>query len=69
VVGGQGREGAAAEHVYSSVVDHLHLLPRYSGTPREYWWPRLDEWPDAPMGGTLEVTRLVDEIRARLDVK
>jgi diadenosine tetraphosphate (Ap4A) HIT family hydrolase len=63
-----------AEHVYSSVVGHLvdhlhvHLVPRYSGTPREFWWPRLDEWPDAPLGGLPEVTRLVDDIRALLDV-
>jgi histidine triad (HIT) family protein len=69
-----GAKALQAEHVYSSVVGHqvdhlhLHLVPRYPGTPREYWWPRLDEWPDAPMGGTAEVTRLVDEIRARLDV-
>jgi histidine triad (HIT) family protein len=64
-----------AEHVYSSVVGHqvdhlhLHLVPRYPGTPREYWWPKLDEWPDAPLGGMAEVTRMVDEIRARLDVE
>lgn len=63
-----------AEHVYSSVVGHqidhlhLHVVPRYPGTPREYWWPRLDEWPDAPLGGLPEVTRVVDEIRTRLDV-
>lgn len=63
-----------AEHVYSSVVGHqvdhlhVHLVPRYPGTPREFWWPKLDEWPDAPLGGMPEVTRMVDEIRARLDV-
>ena len=62
-----------AEHVYSQVVGHridhlhLHLVPRYPGTPSEYWWPRLGEWPDAPMGGNAEVTQLVDEIRARLE--
>jgi diadenosine tetraphosphate (Ap4A) HIT family hydrolase len=63
-----------AEHVYSSVVGHrvdhlhLHLVPRYPGTPRDYWWPRLDEWPDAPRGGNAEVTQVVAQIRARLDV-
>ena len=62
-----------AEHVYSSVVGHridhlhLHLVPRYAGTPREFWWPNLDDWPDAPMGGNADVTRLVGELRARLD--
>jgi histidine triad (HIT) family protein len=67
-------EALQAEHVYSSVVGHqvdhlhVHLVPRYPGTPRQYWWPKLDEWPDAPLGGMPEVTRMVDEIRARLDV-
>jgi diadenosine tetraphosphate (Ap4A) HIT family hydrolase len=62
-----------AEHVYSSIVGHridhlhLHLVPRYPGTPRDYWWPRLDEWPAAPRGGNVEVTQLVAQIRARLD--
>lgn len=62
-----------AEHVYSSVIGHridhlhLHLVPRYPGTPQEFWWPRLGEWPDAPMGGNAEVTQVVGEIRARLD--
>jgi histidine triad (HIT) family protein len=70
----RGARALDAEHVYSSVVGHqvdhlhLHLVPRYAGTPREYWWPKLDEWPDAPMGGLPEVTRVVDDIRARLDV-
>ncbi len=64
-----------AEHVYSQVVGHqvdhlhLHLIPRYANTPREYWWPRLGEWPDAPMGGDDEVTQIVDEIRTRLGVE
>jgi histidine triad (HIT) family protein len=62
-----------AEHVYSSIVGHrvdhlhLHLVPRYPGTPRDYWWPRLDEWPDAPRGGNAEVTQVVGQIRARLE--
>jgi diadenosine tetraphosphate (Ap4A) HIT family hydrolase len=69
----RGARALQAEHVYSSVighrVDHLHvhLIPRYPGTPREYWWPKLDEWPDAPMGGAEEVLRKVEEIRTRLN--
>jgi histidine triad (HIT) family protein len=52
------RDVAGAEHVYSAVigdrVPHLHvqLIPRYPGTPREFWWLRLDEWPGAKRGGT-----------------
>ncbi len=62
-----------AEHVYSMVaghqVDHLHqhLIPRYPGTPREYWWPpRFDEWPDARLGGYPEIARIVRGLRAHL---
>jgi diadenosine tetraphosphate (Ap4A) HIT family hydrolase len=69
----RGARALQAEHVYSSVVGHradhlhVHLIPRYPGTPREYWWPKLDEWPDAPMGGAEEVLRKVAEIRTRLN--
>jgi diadenosine tetraphosphate (Ap4A) HIT family hydrolase len=61
-----------AEHVYSMVVghqvDHLHqhLVPRYPGTPREYWWQRLDEAPGARLGGPAEVARVVRNLRAHL---
>lgn len=65
---------AGAEHVYSMVaghrVDHLHvhLIPRYPGTPREYWWPpRMDEWPQARLGGAAEITQVVRDLRAHLD--
>jgi histidine triad (HIT) family protein len=63
---------AGAEHVYSAVIGHgvehlhLHLIPRYPGTPREYWWVRLDEWPDAPRGGVAEVEALAERLRAAL---
>lgn len=59
-----------AEHVYSFVLGHhvphlhVHLLPRYPGTPREYWGTRVDEWPDAPTGGEDEVARLADRLRS-----
>lgn len=38
------------------------LLPRYVGTPREYWWDRVDEWPDAPRGGEQAVVHLVERL-------
>jgi histidine triad (HIT) family protein len=64
----QASEGA--EHVYAAVVGHavehfhLHLIPRYPGTPREYWWDRVDEWPEAPSGDAAAVAALVERLRA-----
>ena len=66
----QRSEGA--EHVYAAVIGHgvghvhLHLIPRYPATPREYWWTRVDEWPDAPRGGEAEIAALVARLRAQL---
>jgi histidine triad (HIT) family protein len=63
------QEVAGAEHVYAAVIGHgiahfhLHLIPRYPGTPREFWWTRVDEWPDAPRGGDAAVTALVERLR------
>jgi diadenosine tetraphosphate (Ap4A) HIT family hydrolase len=66
------RDVAGAEHVYAAVIGdavphlHIHLLPRFPGTPPEYWWTRLDEWPEARRGGFSEVVALVSELRAYL---
>jgi histidine triad (HIT) family protein len=70
------REAAGAEHVYAMVAGdgvphlHVHLIPRYPGTPREYWWTRTShrtaEWPDAPRGTEPEITALVARLRGYL---
>jgi diadenosine tetraphosphate (Ap4A) HIT family hydrolase len=64
-----------AEHVYSAVVGHhtphlhVHLIPRYPGTPREYWDPfRVDEWPEAKHGGPDIAAEVAERIRARLEL-
>jgi histidine triad (HIT) family protein len=65
-------QAAGAEHVYAAVIGHgvdhlhLHLIARYPGTPREYWWTRVDEWPDAPRGGAEEVAAFMDRLRQTL---
>ena len=67
------KECEGAEHVYVFVLGHhvLHLhiwlVPRYQGTPREYWGTRVDEWPDAPRGGAGEIEAVCDRIRGQLD--
>ena len=62
-------EQEGAEHVYAFVFDHtphhhVHVVARYPGTPREYWGPRVDEWPDARRGDETEIAALCDRLRA-----
>jgi diadenosine tetraphosphate (Ap4A) HIT family hydrolase len=66
------RDVAGAEHVYAAVIGdgvphlHIHLLPRFPGTPREYWWMRVAEWPQAARGSAAEVEELVRKLRGYL---
>jgi histidine triad (HIT) family protein len=66
------REIAGAEHVYAAVIGdgvahlHVHLLPRYPGTPPEYWWTRVDEWPHARRGDAAEIETFVQRLRGYL---
>ena len=63
---------AGAEHVYSFVLGdhvphlHVHLAPRYPGTPRAYWGTRVDEWPQAPRGGPAEMAAVCAQLRHAL---
>lgn len=47
---------------------HMHLLPRYPDTPREYWGPSVDEWPDAPRGGEREIEQLCRKLIERINL-
>jgi histidine triad (HIT) family protein len=72
------REVAGAEHVYAAVIGdgvphlHVHLLPRFPGTPPEYWWTRagspfrMTEWLEARRGDTADIEALVSELRTYL---
>ena len=66
----RAQDVASAEHVYAAVIGHgighlhVHLIPRYPGTPREYWWTRVDEWPDAPRGDEAAIRALIHRLRA-----
>jgi histidine triad (HIT) family protein len=66
------RDVEGAEHVYSfvfgDVVPHLHIqvVPRYPGTPREYWGFRVTEWPEAPRGGLEAMAAVSDRVRTDL---
>ena len=58
-----------AEHIYVFVlghhVNHLHVwvIPRYPGTPREFWGFKILEWNDRPVGGSEEVNELCKQVR------
>ena len=69
------KQSEGAEHVYAAVIGHeidhlhIHVIPRYPGTPREYWWVRVDEWPGAPRGGAVAVAYLADRLRRFLAIE
>lgn len=62
-------ESAGAERVYVAVigthVDHLHvhLLPRWRGTPKEVPWHGVDEWEGSLHGDALTVEKTVARLR------
>jgi histidine triad (HIT) family protein len=66
------RDVSGAEHVYAAVFGddvphlHVHLLPRFPGTPREYWGARVNRWPQARRGTAAEIGVLVRELRGYL---
>jgi diadenosine tetraphosphate (Ap4A) HIT family hydrolase len=59
-----------AERLYSAVIGHhsahfhLHLFPRYPGTPAELGWTECDEWPGCPRGGAQEIAAYAEQLRA-----
>jgi diadenosine tetraphosphate (Ap4A) HIT family hydrolase len=61
-----------AEHVYSFVMGHqtphlhVHVLPRYPGTPREYWFLAVYDWDGARRCGPDEIAAVTGRIRTQL---
>jgi diadenosine tetraphosphate (Ap4A) HIT family hydrolase len=73
------RTALQAEHVYSFVLGgaphtmrtpahlHVHIVPRYPGTPAEYRGPTMvSRWPDAPRVDDAEIRALVQQLRTML---
>ncbi len=62
-------EALGQEHIYAFVIGdgvphhHVHLIGRYPGAPREYWGPRVDDWPGAPKGTAGEIGLVVSRLR------
>ena len=61
------------EHVYSFFIGdgvphvHVHVIGRRPGAPREYWGPRVDDWPEAPRGGEAEIAQVAARLRTYFD--
>lgn len=67
------RKVLQAEHVYSYVRGdgmphfHMHLIPRYAGTPAPFWHPlQLAQWPEAPRGNAEQVQLICSQLRAAI---
>jgi histidine triad (HIT) family protein len=60
------------ERVFAAVIGthvphfHLHLLPRYLGTPPEVSWYMVDEWEGAKRGGPVEIASLVERLSSSM---
>ncbi len=58
------------EHIYAFVLGdgvphvHVHVIGRYPGAPREYWGPKVDDWPEAPRGKESEIEQVAARLRA-----
>jgi len=58
-----------AEHIYTFVIGdgvphvHVHVIGRYPGAPRQFWGPRVDEWPDAPHGAEREIAQVAARVQ------
>lgn len=67
------QEVGGAEHVYMYVLGdevphlHLHLVPRYPGTPREHWGPGVTRWSQAPRVDPEAMRALVSALRSHLE--
>lgn len=64
-----------AGHVYVFVIGegvdhfHAHVIARYKNAPKEYWGPKVDEWPDAPRGTVNDIWKLDEKIFKELKNK
>lgn len=57
------------EHVYINVLGdhvphfHVHIIPRYKDTPKEFWGNDVKKWDEAPRGGVHEVENIANKLR------
>jgi histidine triad (HIT) family protein len=76
-LGGLARDAARiikaqlkAEHVYLFRINdkvahlHFHLVPRYPGTPKEFWGARIMEWPGRAIVNLSQIQALARLLKA-----
>lgn len=68
------KESEGAEHIYAVVSGnsvphvHMHIIPRYPDTPKEFWAPfAVYDSPNARMGDESEVVSLCERIKTYLE--
>ncbi|MGQ0422205.1 hypothetical protein ACT4US_29340, partial [Bacillus sp. HC-Mk] len=45
-------------------VPHMHIIPRYANTPKEFWSPtEIAKWTGAPYGDAAKIKKLCERIR------
>jgi histidine triad (HIT) family protein len=58
-----------AEHVYFFRINdlvahfHFHVVPRYPGTPKEFWGLKIIDWPDYPKVNLSEIQVLTTTLK------
>lgn len=66
------RDLTRAERIYSAVVGHhsahfhLHVFPRYPGTPKKFWFQDVDAWEGSPKGDADQIGAFVGQLRSAL---
>ena len=66
------RSLTGAERLYSAVMGHhsphfhLHLFPRYPGTPSEFSFLRVDEWEGSPKGDERQISAFAERLRGEM---
>ena len=62
------KKGLGAEHVYVFRINdqvphlHFHLVPRYKGTPKEFWGIKMWDWSGLPKIGFDEIRTVSDRL-------
>jgi histidine triad (HIT) family protein len=65
-------KAVGAERVYLAVVGHgvphlhIHLIPRWPGTPTEVSWLHVDDWDGARRGNFAAATAMAEQVRETL---